>query len=641
VVGAAIAVIGYLAVVPLVYLLHDTFTGAQGGFSVEAFTRAYTSSSQAGRMMLNSVGFAVGSAALALGIGTLLAYVQVRTDAPLKGLFFAASLVPLIIPAILYSAAWIFLADPRIGLINVLLLEPVLGRSPLNVFSLPGMVWVQGLHLAPIAFLLMGAAFRSMDPALEEAAMMSGASRRTLLRRITMPLVRPAVVSAVLLLFVQSLESFEVPGLLGLQSGIYVFTSRIYFTLRQFPIDYGAAGAYALGLLAIAVVGVLTSGWLSRNARSFQTVTGRAFRPRPIELGRARPLVGALVVAYFALAVVLPLAVLLYASLLRFYSAPSAQTLRSLSLDNYRKVLHMPLALTALRNSVLLGIGAATTVMLLTAIASWMVVRTRTPGRRLLDVLAFTPLVVPGLVLGLALSFVYLRTSLPVYGTLWILLIAYATRYLPYGMRYSSAAMTQTSGELEESALICGASWWQTVPVVGRPGVVEVDQPAAGRQQRGGLGVEGGQPDPVQVVGGACGGDDPGAVGHAGAGQVGHVAQAELHPPAKARQPLTGLLQHALGDVQPEAAGAREGVQEHRQQGAGAAGHVDDQAGLGVVVGDDRRGHGPRQREQGVGAVTLRPGAREPGIPPDGRPRLLLGHAAPPPGRRRCRSRAT
>jgi iron(III) transport system permease protein len=462
VVGGAIAVVGYLAVVPLVYLLHDTFTGAQGGFSVEAFTRAYTASSQAGRMMLNSIEFAVGSAALALAVGTLLAYVQVRTDAPLKGLFFAASLVPLIIPAILYSASWIFLADPRIGLINVLLLEPLLGHAPLNVFSLWGMVWVQGLHLAPIAFLLMGAAFRSMDPALEEAAMMSGASRLLLLRRITMPLVRPAIVAAVLLLFVQSLESFEVPGLLGLQNGIYVFTSRIYFVLRQYPIDYGAAGAYALGLLAIAVAGVLASGWLSRNARSFQTVSGKAFRPRPIELGRARPLVGALVVLYFALAVVLPVAVLLYASLLKFYSAPSLAGLRTMSLDNYRKVLHMPLAITALRNSVLLGVGAASAVMFLTAVASWMVVRTRTPGRRLLDVLAFTPLVIPGLVLGLALSFVYLRTSVPIYGTLWILLIAYATRYLPYGMRYAGAAMLQTSGELEESAQICGASWWQT-----------------------------------------------------------------------------------------------------------------------------------------------------------------------------------
>jgi iron(III) transport system permease protein len=460
-VGGVLVIVGYLAVVPLVYLLHDTFTGP-AGFSLGAFTRAYTANSQAGRMMLNSLEFAVGSGALALALGTLLAYVQVRTDAPLKGLFFAASLVPLIIPGILYAASWIFLADPRIGLINAVLFKPVLGHGLFNTFSMWGMIWVQGLHLAPIAFLLMAAAFRSMDPALEEAALMAGAPRHVLLRRITMPLVRPAIVSAILLMFVQSLESFEVPGLLGLQNGIYVFTSRIYFVLRQFPIDYGAAGAYALGLLAFAIVGVALSGWLSRNARGYQTITGKAFRPRPMELGRARPVVGGLVVLYFAIAVVLPVAVLVYASLLKFYSAPSLASLRTMSLANYRTVLHTPLAITALRNSVILGIGAATVVMFLTAVASWVVVRTRAMGRRLLDMVAFTPLVVPGLVLGLALSFVYLRTALPIYGTLWILLIAYSTRYLPYGMRYAGAAMSQTSGELEESAHVCGASWWQT-----------------------------------------------------------------------------------------------------------------------------------------------------------------------------------
>src|SRR6266508_4015801 len=366
-VGGALVIVGYLAVVPLVYLLHDTFTGP-AGLSIGAFTRAYSASSQAGRMMLNSLEFAVGSGALALAIGTLLAYVQVRTDAPLKSLFFAASLVPLIIPGILYAAAWIFLADPRIGLINVVLFEPILGHGLFNTFSMWGMIWVQGLHLAPIAFLLMGAAFRSMDPSLEEAALMAGAPRHLLLRRITMPLVRPAIVSAILLMFVQSLESFEVPGLLGLQNGIYVFTSRIYFVLRQFPIDYGAAGAYALGLLAFAVAGVAASGWLSSNARSYQTVTGKAFRPRPMELGRARPLVGALVVLFFAVAVVLPVAVLVYASLLRFYSAPSLDSLRTMSLANYRSVLHTPLAITALRNSVVLGVGAATVVMFLTAV---------------------------------------------------------------------------------------------------------------------------------------------------------------------------------------------------------------------------------------------------------------------------------
>jgi iron(III) transport system permease protein len=460
IVAGCVLIVGFLAIVPLFYLVRDTFTGP-GGFTLGAFGRAYGGHSQAATMLGNSLEFAVGAALLALVIGTVLAYVQVRTDTPFKGLFFAASLVPLIIPAILYAAAWIFLADPDIGLLNAAL-KPVFGHGPLNVFSIWGMMWVQGLHLAPIAFLLMVAAFRAMDPSLEESALMSGASRITVMRRITMPLLRPALVSAVLLMFVQSLESFEVPGLLGLQNGTYVFTSRIYFVLRSFPIDYGAAGAYALGLLAIAAVGVLVAGWLSRDTKGFQTISGKGFRPRPIELGRARPYVGAAVIVYFVVTVVLPIGVLIYTSLLGYYTAPSKAAIKSMSLANYREALHLPLAATALKNSLVLGLAAATVVMFITAVASWLVVRTKAPGRRALDLLAFSPIVIPGLVLGLALSFVYLRSPLPIYGTLWILLLSYSTRYLPYGMRYATAAMTQLSGELEESAQVCGASWWQT-----------------------------------------------------------------------------------------------------------------------------------------------------------------------------------
>ena len=381
IVGGAIVIVGYLAVVPLWYLFHDTFTGS-AGLTFEAFARAYGGNTQAGKMLTNSLVFALGSAVLALVTGTVLAYVQVRTDVPFKGLLFAASLVPLIVPGILYAAAWIFLGDPNIGLVNTLLLRPLFGVDPVNVFSVAGMIWVQGLHLAPVAFLLMVAAFRAMDPSLEESAAMSGAPRRTILRKITIPLLRPALVSAALLMFVQSLESFEVPGLLGLQNGIYVFTSRIYFVLRQFPIDYGAAGAYALRLLAIAAAGVLLSGWLPRNASGYQTVTGKAFRPQPIRLGRARPWVGAGVVGYFLVTVVLPVGVLVYASLLKFYAAPSLEAIRTMTLDNYATVLQMPLAGTALTNSLLLGIGSATVVMLLTSVVSWVVVRTRLPGRR-------------------------------------------------------------------------------------------------------------------------------------------------------------------------------------------------------------------------------------------------------------------
>jgi len=456
IVGICAVVVGYLAIVPLYYLLWGTFFGANG-FTVSGFAEAFGSDSLAGPMMVNSLEFAIGSALLALVLGAALAWVQVRTDAPFKGLFFAASLVPLIIPALLYSIAWIFLADPHTGVLNTALGGPVL-----NIFSMPGMIWVQGLHLSPIAFLLMVSAFRAMDPSLEEAALMSGASRLKVLRKVTAPLMRPAIIASVLLVFVQSMESFEVPAIIGLQARIYVFTSRIYNVLQIYPIDYREAGALAVVLLAIAACAVLLSSWLSRHGSRYQTITGKGFRPRPVELGRARPWVGAAVIAYFVVTVALPVAVLLWASLLPYYQAPSGKALESVTLKNYDAVLHMPQALTSFRNSVVLGVGAATVVMFLTAVVAWLIVRTRVPGRRGLDVLASSPLVIPGLVMGLAILFVYLRSPLPVYGTLWILLISYATRYLPYGMRYAVTAMSQVNTELEESAMVSGASWWQT-----------------------------------------------------------------------------------------------------------------------------------------------------------------------------------
>jgi iron(III) transport system permease protein len=456
IVGICAVIVGYLAIVPLYYLLWGTFFD-EHGFTLKGFGEAFGRSSLAGPMLVNSIEFALGSAVFALVLGAALAWVQVRTDAPLKALFFAASLVPLIIPAMLYSIAWIFLADPHTGVIN-----RAFGTQVLNVFSMPGMIWVQGLHLSPIAFLLMVAAFRAMDPSLEEAALMSGASRRATLRRVTAPLLRPAIIASVVLVFVQSMESFEVPAIIGLQAKIYVFTSRIYNVLQIYPIDYREAGALAVVLLAIAAFAVLLSSWLSRHASRYQTITGKGFRPRPVALGRARPFVGAAVVIYFLITAVLPVGVLLWASLLPYYQAPSVKAVRSVTLHNYGTVIHMPLALTAFRNSVLLGLAAATAVMFLTAVAAWLIVRTRIPGRRALDVLASAPLVIPGLVMGLALLFVYLRSPLPVYGTLWILLISYATRYLPYGMRYSVTAMAQMNNELEESALVCGATWWQS-----------------------------------------------------------------------------------------------------------------------------------------------------------------------------------
>ena len=459
IVAGVAVLIGYLALVPLYYLLYGTFFDANG-FTLGAFARAYTADG-IGELITNSLLFAIGAAILSLVVGTALAYLNVRTDVPFKPLFFAASMIPLIIPGILYTISWIFLASPDIGLLNAFL-EPLVGPGFFDIFTIWGMIWVEGLHLSPIVFLLMVAAFRSMDPSLEESALMSGASRWTTFLKITVPLVRPAIVASILVMTVRSLESFEVPALLGLQNGIYVFTSQIYFTLRSYPPDLAGAGALAVGLLVIAVLGVVLSNRVGKNSKGYQTVTGKGFRPRPMELGKFRWVAGGLIILYFVATVLAPLAVLLYTSLLKFYVAPSAEAFRTMSLDNYRDLAGLSSAGTALKNSLILGLGSATVVMLFMSVAAWIVVRSKIRFRGLLDQLAFVPLVIPGLVLGLGISFVYLRSPIPIYGTIFILLIAYCTRYMPYGMRYAVTSMHQISAELEESAQVSGASWWQT-----------------------------------------------------------------------------------------------------------------------------------------------------------------------------------
>ena len=459
--GVVALVIAYLAVVPLWFLIQGTFFDSVTNlFTLDGFKRAY-GDAQSMEMMKNSIWFATGSALLSLVVGTVLAFLNVRTDVPFKAVFFAASIIPLIIPGILSTVSWIFRASPDIGLLNFVL-EPVFGPGAVNIFSVWGMIWVEGLHLSPITFLFMVAAFRAQDPSLEESALMSGASRATVLRRITVPLLRPAIAASVLIMTVRALESFEVPALLGLQEGIYVFTSKIYFMLRTYPQDLNGAGALAIGLLAIAAFGMVLEVLLSRGAKAYQTVTGKGFRPRPIELGKWRPLAGFAILAYFAVTVLLPLALLIYTSLLPYYQQPSGKAFSSMGFDNYRALLDMSKATDALKNSLFLGIASATLVMILLAIAAWIVVRSNIPGRKLLDILSFTPLVVPGLVLGLSLQFVYLRIgSSLIYGTIWILLIAYCTRYMPYGMRYAVTSMQQISNELEESAAVSGATWWQ------------------------------------------------------------------------------------------------------------------------------------------------------------------------------------
>src|SRR5438105_4313121 len=481
VIGACVAFTIYIAVIPLAFLFWQSFRTPQTAtvpavWTLGNYAAAY-GTSETFRLFLTSVQFAFGASFFSFAVGTALAWMNERTNTPLKSLFFALSLIPLVIPSILFAVAWILLASPQIGIINQLIQGWLgLAQPPFNIYSMGGMIWVDGLHYSPMAFLLMSAAFRAMDPSLEESATMSGASVWQVLWHVTLKLTWPAIFATILILFVRSIESFEVPALLGLPVGIEVFTSSIYTAIHRYPSQVGLASAYGVALLAITTVGVYAVARLSGKGSKYATMTGKGFRPRQIDLGAWRWATASGFILYFVLIVVLPFLVLLWSAVQHFYTVPSREALRNLTLDPYRFVFTYPDLASTMWNSLVLSFGSATVVMLVTSVICWLVVKTKIPGRWLLDNIASLPLVFPGIVLGLAIMIFYLNVDIGIYGTIWIMFIAYITRFMPYGMRYNTTSMLQIHTELEESAAMCGASWTTTfrrivLPLL-KPGLV-------------------------------------------------------------------------------------------------------------------------------------------------------------------------
>jgi iron(III) transport system permease protein len=344
-----------------------------------------------------------------------------------------------------------------------------LGSAPFNVFSLPGMIWVHSVGQVPLAFLMMVAAFKSMDPSLEESAMMSGANTWQTFRRVTLRLLMPTAGSVLLILFVRTLESFETPALIGIPARIYVYTSEIFLAFNEYPPDYGRGGALAVGLLLLSAVGVWLYTRSTRENKKFQTVTGKAFRPRQFELGPWRWAGFAFLVVYFLFVVLLPFLVLLWASFLPFFATPTLDAVKKLGLDNYQYLWGFRPFWDAMKNSIFLATLSATVAMALTSLVAWIVYKSRLPGSWILDFLAFVPITVPGIVMGMALILLYVAFPLPIYGTIWVLLIAYVTRFIPYGMRAASGSILQIHSELEEAAAASGASWWETFRRVTLP----------------------------------------------------------------------------------------------------------------------------------------------------------------------------
>jgi iron(III) transport system permease protein len=459
--------------VPLFMIIYGSFKtvspGSEGfwsfSFTLTNFVRGYSQPLFISSL-INTLTIATGSAFLGWAIAFLLAWVVERTDAPFRQIIFAVSLARMILPGILTTLAWIMLLSPNIGLINKLAMGlPLIEHPPFNVYSIWGIIWIMGIDLIPTSFLLMWAALRSVDPALEEAAATAGSGPLGTLYRVTLPMIRPAVIAVWLLAWIRGIENFEVPALVGYPHGINTFSTQIYYSTATTPVDYGLSSAYAMALLITSIIAIFFYLRATRVASSFMTITGKGYRPQRINLGGWRYLAAGISLFVLFITIGLPLLVLVYESFLPYPQPFSWQSFRHMNLDQYSVVwFAYGDTLLAFVNSSIVSITSATIIVVLVSIISWITVRTKIRGRGLLDILAFAPTAVPGLVLGL--SFLWLYLAVPwgsfILGSVWIITLAMVTNWMPFAMRTVAASMVQIHTELEEASYVAGASWFKT-----------------------------------------------------------------------------------------------------------------------------------------------------------------------------------
>lgn len=431
------------------------------GYSL-AHYRAIFLSAFTYRVVANTFLFSAIALAVALVFGLPMAWLIERTDLPGKRVVFTLLAVALLIPGFSVALGWLFLLNPRIGLIN-LGLEALFGlhAAPFNISSMLGMGIVEGLSLAPVAFVMTAIVFRSMDSSLDEAARVGGAGIGQSLWRITLPLAWPGVFAASIYIFTIGFGTFDVPAILGLQARIFTFSTYVYLQISPtdgLP-DYGGVAALSVFMLALAAGFSAWYNRVQRQAPRYAVVTGKAYRPALIRLGRRRWLAIAFIGLYLVISQLLPILTLLWSAGLPYLRPVNAAAFASLSLDNFRN-LPQGLVMSGIGISAALMLLVPTITLVLSVALSWVVLRSRLRLRALFDFFAFLPHAVPKIVFSVAawlLALFVLRNLLPIYGTIWILVPVYVVATLSYGTRMINGALIQIHRELEESATVAGA----------------------------------------------------------------------------------------------------------------------------------------------------------------------------------------
>jgi iron(III) transport system permease protein len=465
---------GSLVLYPLVFLVTESFNvGDPGQFppallGLDNYTNLYDDA----RILGNTALVACLATIMAVVFGFTLAWILTRTAIPGRAMLERLLELPYYMTPLVGALAWGVLLGPKTGLINQS--WRLLGGGDLfDIYTPYGIAWVMALFEGTVAFVMISAAMKSMDPALEESSRVLGAGKLHTALRITLPMVAPGVVSATIFVFAEMLGSFAAAFVLGVPGRFYVVTTAIWQATLSYPPEYGRAAAMGLSLFLVMLVMLVLSRLILRRG-NYATITGKGFRPRALDVGRLRWLLLAVCWTYVGLSVVLPLAALLLTSFQRFATVIMSQSIFTLA--NYQSALQMGALGSALENSLLLGFVVATIAVPLVSVLVWIIYRGNAPGGRLIEALVMFPQAVPRLVFGLGLLWAWLTIPIPIYGTLWLLGIAYLTVFLPLGMRTMAGVVLQVDRGLEECARVCGASWWHqmrtvTLPLL-RPGMV-------------------------------------------------------------------------------------------------------------------------------------------------------------------------
>ena len=461
--AGSVLLVAFLVGYPLLMLAIGSLSTPRPSDSSSIGLRAYLALLQEPELLLNSLRVAVGSTIVAAVLGVSLAWILARTNVPGAAFLEQVCVVPFYLSALLSAIGWVLLASPsQAGMLNAFLMWLFgLEKAPLNIYSELGIIWVSGLHFAPFCFLFCIGALRSMDPSLEESARVLGGRTVTTMFRITLPLILPSIVGSCLLVFVLAMGQFGIPAILGLPKGYRVLTTRIYELIIGFSPDYALAAAMGIALFAFSALGVWLQIRILGN-RKFTTVTGKAFKPRTIDVGKMRWVLFAIVCFYILAGVVLPVGALLYASLLRYLTTDIFEA--QFTLANFHYILFKyPTTSVALQNTLLLAIGGSTIALLFAAVLARLILTARGPLSRLVELIVMVPVAVPGIVFSVGLLWAWIRAPIPIYGTIWILLICYVTIFIPYGVRAVSAALHQIDKSLEECAVVIGANWRQVM----------------------------------------------------------------------------------------------------------------------------------------------------------------------------------